>query len=1478
MHTPRLMLAPTLAAAIASAALAQTPPSAPAPSSSTPTAQSPALPPAATTPPAVDLTKDPTLYVVGYAHLDTQWRWTYADTIREYLPNTLRDNFKHFEKYPGYVFNFSGSRRYKMMEEYYPADFEKLRGYIAAGRWFPCGSSVDENDANVPSAEALVRHMLYGNTYFRNTFGIASDEYMLPDCFGFPAALPSVLAHCGIKGFSTQKLTWGGVVPIPFKVGMWEGPDGRAIAAALDPGAYVGQVKDNLATSDSWKTRIANNGKASGVFADYHYFGTGDQGGAPDEPSVAMVEKSIHTQGNIKVISGPADWLFKALTPDLRDKLPRYKGELMLTEHSAGSISSQAYMKRWNRKNELLAGAAESAAVAATWLGGRTYPAQRLEDAWYLVLGSQMHDILPGTSVPKAYEYSWNDEVLAGNMLGAVLRDSVGAIAQAMDTGGSGRMERSIVVFNPTPFPRRETVEVRDGIFEGQHTGDTIKVLYGPAGNVPFDSRPDRPGKPLVTCFVADVAPMSLTAYRMVEESEVNGGPDNMGHWTEPGQPEPEDRILENDLLRATINDNGDVASIIDKRTGQETLSAPMTLSLNYENPSQWPAWNQDWADRQKPPTSIVAGPAKIELIDTGPIRRVVQVTRHAEGSTFVQRITLASGSERLEFDITIDWRTKERSLRAAFPLIASNPLATFDIQTGVVQRPNSHAKQYEYSFHQWMDLTDTSGAHGASILCDSKYAADKPDDRTLRLTLLYTPGVRGGYVDQSSQDLGRHHIRYAVMPHAGDWRAARTHIAAANFNQPLIAFNVPSHPGPLGKAFSFAQCSDPAVSITALKKAEASDETIVRLREHLGSTAKDVRISFPARVLSAREVDGQEREIGPATVRDGALVADVPGFSLRAFALKLAPPEAPVAAITSTPITLPFDCDVFASRAAPTDGQMTASGGAYPAEMLPRTITHGGVQFQMGPTADGQLNALACRGQTIELPKGDYDTVCVLAAAESEPHDSHADAFPHNTWKYAKLRRSYWHLQAWDGFIGQWDCRQWPGDTSAAGYAWSDPPTGLTPGFIKPVDVAWYASHRRTPTGDAFYQYCYIFAHRLAIKPDTRTITLPDDPTIKVFAMSAAHFGGSIASEEVPPLDDLSDHVQDAPIIAAEPGPHADSLDVAIEPGLYWRSGAIRYTTDGMNPGPASPVYQGPVRIDRPLTLSATVIDAAGVPGPIASMTFNVADTTPPRLAHTSAAHESPFVRLTFSEPLDPSAADPTHYHLDPAIPVTAAEIGADHRSVRLTLAAAPTADQPYSLSVSGVKDASPAANTLAHAEAAFTVHGPIYTIASITAADAGKTITDIPGLPVKAADAWTINVFIRTDKQPENRTVIAGFGTCADTKDGAARYLCKFASGLRFWSRNRDVSTRSPLKLNAWQMLTATYDGTTLRVYHDGKRVGASTVQLTDDDNTLHILPKDPWEHKRQFEGDIRQLSIWNTALSDDGIEALLRSTPSE
>src|SRR5207253_3203405 len=149
----------------------------------------------------------------------------------------------------------------------------------------------------------------------------------------------------------------------------------------------------------------------------------------------------------------------------------------------------------------------------------------------------------------------------------------------------------------------------------------------------------------------------------------------------------------------------------------------------------------------------------------------------------------------------------------------------------------------------------------------------------------------------------------------------------AARLNQPLVPFVATPHDGALGKAFSLARTSNPAVSINAIKKAEQGDEVIVRLREHTGEPAKAVKIALARPIVSAREVDGQERPIGAATVADGALVADVHGFGLKAYALKLADPPAKLAKVESTPIALPFDTDCISTNANRADGAMDDQG-----------------------------------------------------------------------------------------------------------------------------------------------------------------------------------------------------------------------------------------------------------------------------------------------------------------------------------------------------------------------------------------------------------------------------------------------------------------------------------------------------------------------------------------------------------------------
>lgn len=1140
--------------------------------------------------PGPNLAKTPTLYVVGYAHLDTEWRWEYPQTIGEYLPKTMRNNFMFFEKYPNYIFNFTGSNRYRMIKEYYPADFARLKQYVAAGRWFPAGSSVEEGDVNSPNAESIIRQILYGNNWFRKEFGMASNEYMLPDCFGFPASLPSILAHAGIKGFSTQKLSsaWqpaphvGGPdspqktpVGIPFNVGVWEGPDGNTVIAALNPLSYGSQVTYDISKSppppppvdpnltpqqnqraramENWDKRIQINGGGAGIFADYHYVGTGDVGGSPNENSIRLMEaitsKSkallsppgsgqfgqaapLPTGSPVQVGDGPvnvvwskADQMFNDILSCCKtDSLPRYKGDLELINHSAGSLTSQAYQKRWMWKNELLADAAEKASITAEWLGGRTYPRERLNDAWNLVMAGQFHDILPGTATPKAFQYAWNDDVIALNQFASVLTSATEAVASGLDTQTRGT---AIVVYNPLNIQREDVVEAKVNFPSGAAAG--VRVLGADGKEVPAQLSN---GKVL---FLAKAPSIGYAVYD-VQAADTSSSSAEL---------KVTESSLENARYRVQIDKSGDVSSVFDKKINRELLASPLRLAISTDNPRQWPAWNMDFEDQQRAPRAFVGGTPKIRVVENGPVRVALEVARETEGSKFVQTISLSAGDSgnRVEFGNVIDWMTKEANLKATFPVSAVNKMATYNWDIGTIERPNAAERQFEVASHQWIDLTDKSGAYGITVLTDCKNGSDKPDDNTVRLTLVRTPGTRGGYTDQGTQDLGRHEILFGLAGHAGDWRQGETDWQAYRLSQPLIAFESAKHPGPIGKTFSLLNVSNRRVRVLAVKKAEDTDEVIVRLVEIDGKPAANVRVSFAGPIAAAREVNGQEQPLGAATVTKGELVTSFTPYQIHSFAVKLAAAPNKVTPPQSQAVTLEYDLSVASRDGRPADGsfdaapnnQNAAQGKALPAELLPREIAYGGIRFNLAP-AVGKPNAMIARGQSVTLPAGKYNRVYLLAAAANGDQKA---TFTIGD-KPVDLT-----IQDWSGFIGQWDDRRWvqkevqvpprtpppgtPPDIAAQmqrartrmdNYAEM---TGIVPGFIKRTPLAWFASHRHNTDGaNEPYAYSYLFAYNLDLPAGAKTLTLPNNERIRILAVTVANEAGEVRPAQ--PLYDTLD------------------------------------------------------------------------------------------------------------------------------------------------------------------------------------------------------------------------------------------------------------------------------------------------------------------------------------------------------------------
>jgi alpha-mannosidase len=1418
----------------------------------------------------VDLEHQKTLYVVGYAHLDTQWRWTYPQVIHEFIRNTMEDNFPLFDKYPNYVFNFTGSRRYEFMKEYYPDDFARVQQYVAAGRWFPAGSSVDEGDTIISGLESRVRQVLYGNRFFQREFHTQSDETMLPDTFGFPACLPSILVHCGMKGFSTQKLTWGSAVGIPFNVGVWEGVDGQKIVAALNPGAYDSNINVDLSKDLTWINRIQKDGDATGVYADFRYYGIGDRGGATTEDTVKWLERSVTGDGPLRVISAPANRMFDDLTEAEKARLPVYKGELLLTGHSAGSLTSKAIMKRFNRKNELLANAAESAATTAFELGALPYPADQLYRAWDLVLGSQMHDMLPGTCIPTAYEFTWNDEVLALNHFASVAESSSAAVAAGMDTRVSPDGV-PIVVYNPLSIPREDVVEA--SITLPVHTYPGITV-YGPDGQAVPTQITSQLGNHATLLFLAKSPSVGYAVY----EARPVAPP------SFATQLKSSANAIENERYRVTLNDEGDVTSILDKTAGKELLSSPAQLVFQYEKPYKWPSWNMDWNDRQKPPEAVVSGPAQVSVVESGPVRVTLEVKRSARGSTFTQQIRLAAGGagNRVEFATQINWQSLECSLKASFPLSVSNPLATYDAQLGTVQRGNNDPKKFEVPQQQWMDLTDPDGGYGVSILNDSKYGSDKPDDQTLRLTLLYSPGVGNSYQDQATQDIGHQEMLYAVEGHEGDWRKGNTSWEAARLNQPLIAFTAPAHPGLLGKTFSLFETNSDQVQIVSIKKAEDSDEIVVRFKELCGNPAPGIQLKSALPLVAAREINGQEMPVGPATLQAGALCFDLSPYQLRAFALKMgALPNPPVASVSSKPLSLPYNLDAVSSLKDLSDGDFDGRGHAYPAEQFPATVTSGGVSFQFGSAADGEKNALICHGQSLDLPAGAFNRVYLLASA--------VDGDQRGDLQVGGVSSS-WTVQDWSQFIGQWDKRLWQGEVPTLAYDWPNALNGLVPGYIKRAPVAWYCSHRHdAKQGNEFYQYAYFFKYGVALPPGAKKLTLPNNDKIRVFAVSVANEPGAGVAPAAPLYDTFSNHVSNEPLEAfPASGKFSDLVTVTLTPPLYYQESNLHYTTDGTDPTASSPVYKDQIVLHQDALLKACEFNAKGQPGPLFSGRYEVDDVSPPAVIAILSSPMVPKVIVRFSKSIKPDSAENTNNYsfsvdesaassggdasLPPEVKVESAKLSADKTTVILHVNAPLSQTIPMKLSVGNMVEASAKGNILKSFEGSVAGLQPIYSVSSLQTANDSRQ-DKVDGLPVRPDEPWTLNFFLHCDTAPRDHILLGGWGCAEDSSaaPGMGRYFVNFEDGLAFWLADEDIKTNVKLEPHRWQMLTATYDGKTVTLYKDDKKIGEGQPALAPDAAVTGLGIVDPWGNGNKFDGEIRNFQIWKSALTPQVLKAI-------
>jgi alpha-mannosidase len=337
---------------------------------------------------------------------------------------------------------------------------------------------------------------------------------------------------------------------------------------------------------------------------------------------------------------------------------------------------------------------------------------------------------------------------------------------------------------------------------------------------------------------------------------------------------------MENASLRVVVDPaTGCITSLFDKKSNYETLAKGACgnqLQTFKDTPKDYDAWNIDpgTLDKMTPITSVDS----VTLVEHTPLRAVIRVTRTWQSSKFVQDLQLYANSPTVDVINDIDWQETHVLLKAAFPLAASAPFATYEIPYGNITRPTTRNNtwekaQFEVPAMRWADLGD--GQHGFSLLNEAKYGYDA-EGNVLRLTLLRSPTWPDPVADR-----GHQHFSYALYPHAGTWQQALTERLGYQYNYELRAAQLLPHTGSLPLEHSFASVTPENVVLTAVKKAEDDNGLIFRVFEWAG---KDSTVTFtvPPGATAATETNLMEKPLGsPLTVGGDKVTIPIHPFEI---------------------------------------------------------------------------------------------------------------------------------------------------------------------------------------------------------------------------------------------------------------------------------------------------------------------------------------------------------------------------------------------------------------------------------------------------------------------------------------------------------------------------------------------------------------------------------------------------------------------
>ncbi|HPA47629.1 MAG TPA: glycoside hydrolase family 38 C-terminal domain-containing protein [bacterium] len=824
-----------------------------------------------------------TFHILPQSHIDVVWLWRYdPETIHRCCKPTYTRALENMDRFPEYTFLQSQVPLYEPVEKHYPALFERIRKYIAEGRWEIVGGMYVEPEGSEPCGESFVRQCVLGKRYFQQKFGLDIANGWQADAWGHPSQLPQILKKAGIHAYLWRRGDAGGPrrrldakAPLPLlkrgdtesareDIGepffWWEAPDGSRVLACrfIDPEKppYAGFEKFRQICQERY-----------GINDMMIVIGGGDHGGGPKAKEIEdILAFSRSTDSDVTFQFGTFQkFVDSVLAQD--PKLPVWKEDLGFELHA--DMTNCGEIKKGNRECENLLMTAEKWASIAAWMCNAEYPREELEDAWKKLLFNQFHDVLGGSLLETAYNDAMVLYQSVRESCAYTIETATHLLSEKVNTQGQGT---PVVVWNPLCWTRTDAVEAEVD-FETPPQALSARNQIGKNMPVRILSRKDHKKGQKVRClFLAeDIPATGYKTFHLIPTDEPASEPVSAT-----------DLQMENEFFLVELDRvSGNIRRILDKQNNREVL--PETGGANALIAIEDEGDSEGRFDTRSDILGAPPGEAReidtvlsVEKVENGPVRSLLRVHKQFQNSQFTQDIGLYPGIDRIDFRLEIDWHDIHTMIKIAFPLELENPTVNYDDPYAVTTRP---ADGLEYPAQKWVDLS--SDGYGVALLNAGRYAHDVRGN-VVRMSVLRSP-TEPAY----STDEGKHELRYALCPHTGNWWNGLVKRKGHELNYPLWAVAESPHAGQLEPTFSFATVTPDHLILEVIKKADLNDDFILRVYETHGAECRG-QITLPMNIRDAHEADLMEKEICPLTVSGNQIDFRMGAYEIKTIRIRI--------------------------------------------------------------------------------------------------------------------------------------------------------------------------------------------------------------------------------------------------------------------------------------------------------------------------------------------------------------------------------------------------------------------------------------------------------------------------------------------------------------------------------------------------------------------------------------------------------------